>query len=98
MPQYVALKTFLGEYGSMHRGMTYTLPLPYGNALRRNGLVREMAIQQAPRNVAHQEAPRTAGEGTVAQPADGKEPPSSVSHPARRSHRKTAGTLNRGPK
>lgn len=98
MSQYVALKTFRGEFGPMNRGMTYTLPERYARELLRNGLIRPMAIQQAPRNTAYEEAPRTSGEDTAGQPGDGLEKPSSASLPARRSRRKTAPTLNRGPR
>jgi hypothetical protein len=95
--EYVALKTFLGKYGQMHRGMVYTLPDGYGNDLMRNGLVRRKAHPAAPQNTAHEGAPAQMGEGTVAQQDDGKGPLSSASLPARPSRRRTPTTSNLGP-
>lgn len=101
MPQYIALKTMLGEYGPMHRGMTYTLPKDYGLQLMRNQLVRPLPERSAPKNAAHAGAPLTkdapAGEDTAAQLADGLGKPSSASRPDRPSRRRTAGTSNTGP-
>jgi len=98
MPQYVALKTFLGRYGTMHRGMTYTLPDGYGRDLMHNGLVRLMSRDHAPVNAAHAEAPVKLGEGTEARQGDGTALPLSVLLPARPSLRRTLTTRNRGPK
>lgn len=97
MPQYIALKTFKGKYCPMNRGMTYTLPQPYGAELMRNGLVRELAHDRAPLNTAHEEAPNVAGEDTAGQPGDGLGKPSSVSPPARRSRKQIVSTSNLGP-
>lgn len=98
MSQYVALKTFKGEYGPMNRGMTYTLPERYARDLQRLGLVRPMAVQRAPQNIAHEEAPRTSGEDMAGRQDAGQDKQSSALPPARRSRRKTVATLNRGPR
>jgi hypothetical protein len=97
MPQYVAQKTFLGRFGQMHRGMTYTLPDGYARDLMANGLVRRASHDQAPQNAAHDAAPNTLGEDTAGQRDDGTAAPSSVSLQARRSRRPTAFTLKQGP-
>lgn len=97
MPQYLAVKTFVGRVDDaklpMHRGMTYTLPERYGRDLIRNGLVIPRPIESAPNNTAHESAPNVAGEDTVALPDDGQGKPLSASPPVRRSRRKTAPTL-----
>lgn len=98
MPQYIALKTFKGKFGAVHRGMTYTLPESDGRDLMRNGLVRPIPERQAPRNAAIAEAPSTAGEDSAGQPGDGLGKPSSASHPAPRSRRRIASTSKGEPK
>lgn len=97
MSQYVAVKTFKGEFGPMNRGMTYTLPERYARELLRNGLVRLAPIRRAPLNKALPEAPRNLGEDTAGQPGDGLEQPSSASPRGRRSRRQTVYTSNLGP-
>lgn len=91
MPEYIALKTFLGRFGRMHRGVTYTLPQSYGRDLQSNGLVRPV-VDRAPRNVAHEGAPNVVGEGTAGRPADGLEKPLFASPPARPLRKRTAAT------
>lgn len=98
MPQYIALKTMLGQYGAMHRGMTYTLPAGYARDLMRNGLVRPVIEREPPLNAALPEAPSVAGEGTGDRPAGGADALSSASLQVRPSRKRTAGTSNRGPK
>lgn len=98
MPQYVALKTFKSaDYGAINRGMTYTLPDHYGSQLVRGGLARPLAIEHAPRNAAHEGAPKTAGEDLAVRLDDGKAPQSSVSPPARRSRKRIVSTSSPEP-
>lgn len=101
MPEYIALKSFRGRYGPVNRGETHTFEADYGVQLCKSGLARQRPMDAAPRNVAHEAAPRVSeaapkkADGpndTAAPPVDGTATPLSASRPARRSRRRTVTT------